>query len=111
MNNSFGLYDNSFSLLLKTLADFPQIEKAWVFGSRALGNYKKGSDIDIAIAGSEVNFDTVAKLYGVLNEEQPIPYFVDVVDYNALQSARLQQHIEEKGVVFYDKKVGNDKGE
>ncbi|MBS9766618.1 MAG: nucleotidyltransferase domain-containing protein [Flavobacteriaceae bacterium] len=98
MNNPFGIYDKSFSLLMGAIHTFPTIEKVWIFGSRALGNYKKASDIDLAILGEKVNLHTVAKLHGILNEELPIPYFVDVVDVNAVQSEELKKHIIDKGI-------------
>ncbi len=101
MNNPFGLYDNSFILLKQTLKTFTEIERCWIFGSRALGNYKKGSDIDLAIAGKYVNFTLVAKLHGILNEEVSIPYFVDVVDFNNVESESLKAHIREKGIEIF----------
>lgn len=101
--NPFGLYENSFRLIVETLKEFSAVEKAWIFGSRALGNYKKGSDVDIAIAGKSVDFDVVAALYGKLNEEVSQPYFIDIVDVNAVESAALKQHITEKGIAFYQR--------
>jgi len=86
MNNSFGIYDKSFTLIRKSLAEFTEIEKAVIFGSRAMGNHKKGSDIDIAVYGENDNHNTTSSLQGKLNEELPIPYFVDVVNYNSIKS-------------------------
>ncbi len=98
MNNSFGLYENSFTALCNAIKKNTEIEQAWIFGSRALGNYKKGSDIDLAIAGKTVNFDVVSKLHRMLNDELNIPYFVDVVDFNDVKSQELKQHIQNKGI-------------
>ena len=103
MSNNFGIYDNSFSLLLQSFKYFPKIEKAYIFGSRAMGNYKKGSDIDIAIMGKYINFETTARLHGKLNEELPIPYFVDVVNYNTIDAEELKQHILSEGKIIYEK--------
>ncbi|MBR0574425.1 nucleotidyltransferase domain-containing protein [Pasteurella atlantica] len=105
MNNQFGLYEHSYVLLCDALKLFPEIEQAWIFGSRALGNYKKGSDIDLAISGQNINFDTVTALYGTLNEEISIPYMVDVVDINNIENPLLKEHIEQKGVLFYSRGV------
>ncbi len=103
MNNSFGIYEKSFSLILENLVKFPEIEKAMIFGSRAMGNYKQGSDIDIAVFGEEVSFETISKLHGLLNEELPIPYFTDVINFNTIDSNELKKHILEEGIVFYRK--------
>lgn len=103
MNNSYGIYDKSYSLILEALSKFPEIEKAVIFGSRAMGNHKKGSDIDIAIFGKDINFETTSRLHGQLNEILPIPYFSDVVNFNTIDNKELKNHILEKGIIFYRK--------
>ncbi len=103
MNNSFGIYDKSFNLIRESLAEFPEIEKAIIFGSRAMGNHKKGSDIDIAICGENVNHNITSRLNGKLNEELPIPYFVDVVNYNLINLEELKEHIENNGKIIYER--------
>jgi predicted nucleotidyltransferase len=104
MNNNFGIYDNSFKFILDAIAEFPKIEKVILFGSRAMGNYKKGSDIDLAILGEDIDFDTTSRLHGQLNENLPIPYFVDVVNFNTINTEELKQHILEEGKICYEKK-------
>lgn len=46
-----GLTDKDLKEITGILARFPQIKEALIFGSRALGNYKKGSDIDLVLKG------------------------------------------------------------
>ncbi len=103
MNNNFGIYDNSYNLIVKTFSMYTKIEKAIIFGSRAMGNYKKGSDIDIAIIGEKIDFETTSRLHGMLNEELPIPYFVDVVNFNTIKVQELKQHILNIGIIVYEK--------
>lgn len=50
----YGLTDQDLNYIIKTIAKFDEIEKAVLFSSRAKGNYKPGSDIDIAIYGDEI---------------------------------------------------------
>ncbi len=107
MNNNFGIYDKSYLLILETFKEFPKIEKVILFGSRAMGNYKKGSDIDLAILGKTVDFETITRLHGQLNEQLSIPYFVDVVNFNTIDTEELKQHILTKGKVIYDIKVSH----
>jgi predicted nucleotidyltransferase len=102
-SNNFGITEKSYGIILSAIKQFPEIEKAVIFGSRATGNYKKGSDIDIAISGTKVTFDTVARLQGVLNEQSPIPYFVDIIDFNNCNHPELKKHIEENGITFFEK--------
>ena len=51
----FGLLDRDIKYIIKALEQHDEIEKAIIFGSRAMENYKKGSDVDIAIIGENVN--------------------------------------------------------
>lgn len=63
----------------------------------AKGNYKLGSDIDIAIWGEEVTFNTGARLHSQLEEESPMSYFFDMVDYTHLKHDQLRDHIDRVG--------------
>lgn len=84
---------------------FPQIERAAIFGSRAKGNYKPGSDIDIAIYGEEITFDVISKLHSMLENASPMPYMFDIVDYTHISHKVLKEHIERVGKVFYKRTV------
>ena len=103
MNNNFGISDNSFKLLVDTLAEFDCIDSAVIFGSRAKGDFKKGSDIDIAVFGDRLTEKDVMTLEGKLNETIPIPYCVDVVATKFIDHENLIDHIERVGIVFYKK--------
>lgn len=104
MKNRFGIYEKSYSLILDTLSQYSDIDKALIFGSRTKGNFKKGSDIDIAVYGSKLNNKTVLDLSAALNERIPIPYFCDVVAPENLENQNLVEHINRLGIVFYEKK-------
>ncbi len=49
MNNQFGLKPETINIIQTSLASFPEIESAILYGSRAKGNYKNGSDIDLTL--------------------------------------------------------------
>lgn len=101
--NNFGLLERDMVFILKSLRAMPEIEKAILFGSRAMENYKKGSDIDIAITGKNINDKTVTRLSSILNQKLPIPYFIDVADYNSLSNIELKEHIQKEGKIIYQK--------
>ena len=61
----------------------------------------KGSDIDIAIKGKAITQDTVLKLSAILNQESPIPYFIDVVHYEDIISKDLVKHIDRVGKILH----------
>ncbi len=97
----FGLRESDIDYIIKTIEKFPEIDKAVIFGSRAKGNYKPGSDVDIAIYGENVTFDTVVGLHAILEEKGPLPYFFDIVDYSHLKHKELKEHIDRVGKVIF----------
>ncbi|WP_017297097.1 nucleotidyltransferase family protein [Nodosilinea nodulosa] len=89
-----GLLDSDMQHITDALGQFEAIESAVLFGSRAKGSYKQGSDVDLAIKGDRVTHRTVAALADCLNEDKPLPYFFDVVHYETLEEPRLKAHID-----------------
>lgn len=98
----FGLRDSDILAIKQILELYPQVQKAHIFGSRAKGNYKNGSDIDIAIQGKSISYSTILNISEVLNEETMMPYHFDVLDYNSIQNNDLIEHINRAGIVFYE---------
>ena len=98
---NFGLRDEDLANIITTLQQFSVIEKAAIFGSRVKGNYKPGSDVDIAIWGNDISFSTLSRLHGILEEESSMPYFFDIVDYSHLSHKELKSHIDRAGIVFF----------
>jgi len=97
---AFGFSKQDQERILSVLQKFPEIEKAIVFGSRAMGNFKKASDVDLAIAGKNITAKTAIRLRFQLNEELPLPYFFDVVVYEKIATDKFKQHIDEHGVAL-----------
>jgi uncharacterized protein len=100
-----GLKDMDIQLILESVRSFPEISQLVLFGSRAKGTFKKGSDVDLAIKGTSVTYDTAVKLADVLNEEKPLPYFFDVIDYESITEQRLIDHIDRVGIVLYSRET------
>ena len=96
-----GLSKNDISLMQKVLQSFPEIKQCLLFGSRAKGTHKKGSDIDLAVKGKEVSYETTIRFSRFLNEELPLPYFFDVVHYESIQNPDLIDHIDRVGVILH----------
>lgn len=97
----FGIPDKSMQMITEAIANFDTIEKAFFYGSRAIGNYKNGSDVDIAIKGENITYNNVVRLSSILNQELPLPYFFDVTHYESLQNDELKKHIDDVGVLIY----------
>ena len=99
--NNFGISHKSWRILLTTIKSFTEIECAIIFGSRAKGNFKKGSDIDIAIYGKNVDKTLALDLNAKLNEDVPSPYFYDIVAGDKLDDLDLIEHIKRVGKIIY----------
>lgn len=97
----FGLLKQDIEYILTALNRFEEIEKAFIFGSRAIGNYKRGSDIDIAISGEKITPKTIYQLSELLNEEYPLPYYFDIIHYEKVKNEKLVEHIKTYGKELY----------
>lgn len=100
---SFGLKEQDIKYIISAVGQFNEIKKAVIFGSRAKGNFKPGSDIDIAIYGEDISFDTLSRLHSILEDESPMPYFFDIVDYSHLTHRELKDHIERVGKTIFER--------
>lgn len=103
MANAYGLTESDMTQILGVCCQFEEIAVVVLFGSRAKGNYKPGSDVDLAVKGDRITHRTLAQLADLLNEELPLPYFFDIVHYNGLESQPLVDHIDRVGVVIYNR--------
>jgi predicted nucleotidyltransferase len=73
--------DNIKKILYQYL---PKTTAVWVFGSRAKGNAKKFSDLDLVIeAEKDLPSDIITRLKFEF-EESALPYKVDVLDWHAI---------------------------
>ena len=100
MKNNFGLRDTDLITIKGILTKYPQIQHALIFGSRAKGNYKTGSDVDIALKGI-LDFNVLSQISYFLNEETSMPYKFDILIYETIQEPALKDHIDRVGVEFY----------
>lgn len=96
----FGLPPATLSTIRQILADFPAVQKAIIYGSRAKGTYRPGSDIDLTLLGDALDLDTLGRISTRL-DESPIPYQVDLSIFKLINHAGLREHIERVGQVFY----------
>ncbi len=98
----FGLSIKTIEKINAVFARFPEIEKVILYGSRAKGNFKRGSDIDLTLCGEAITPDLRAKVTSAL-DDLLLPYTLDVSIFDTLNHAELREHIERVGVVFYER--------
>lgn len=104
----FGLKEGDLKYIISVIKDFAELEQAVIFGSRAKGNYKAGSDVDIAVFGERISFSTIASLHFKLEEEGCLPYLFDIVDYTHSTHTELKDHINRVGKIIFKRVKGKD---
>ena len=98
----FGLSDKTCATIRHILGQYPQVEKAVLYGSRAKGNYKNGSDIDLTLTGATLDHRLLFSVANALDDSD-IPYTVDLSVLDRIENQALREHIERVGLVFYQR--------
>ena len=96
----FGLKESTIDQINTVLAQYPQVESAILYGSRAKGNYRPGSDIDLTLTGYQVDLALIHKVELAL-DDLLLPYTIDLSAYRQLGNPELIDHIERVGKLFY----------
>lgn len=88
--------------IINILSECLKIEKVLLYGSRAKGNYKNGSDIDLTLVGKDINLEDLIKLHLELDELY-LPYKFDLSVFNKLENEDLIEHINRVGILIYER--------
>ena len=99
MKNS-GLPETTISAIREVLSNYPKIEKAILYGSRAKGNYRNGSDIDLTLVGEEMTLSDLSKLEWEI-DDLLLPYKFDISLFHQISSPSMIEHIERVGKEFW----------
>ena len=102
----YGLKETTIKKIRGVLAGFPQVHTAILYGSRAKGNYKNGSDIDLTLKGENLNLSVINKIDLALDDLY-LPYTFDLSAYNQIDNPDLIEHINRVGEVFYERVSAN----
>ena len=102
----FGLRDEDFKKIETVLRSYPKIQDAIIFGSRAKGTYRYGSDIDIALKGS-IDLRLINDLLQAM-DELFLPYTFDLVDYASIDNQEFREHIDRVGMSLINKDTFQD---
>ena len=98
----FGLDEETLNTIEDAVKPYPEIEEVVIYGSRALGNFKLASDIDLALKGKHLTSRATDALRAFLNDAAPrFPYKVDVLNYHDISNSALKKHIDEFGKLLY----------
>ncbi|RJP53678.1 MAG: nucleotidyltransferase domain-containing protein [Anaerolineaceae bacterium] len=98
----YGLSETAVQKIGAILRRYPQVEKAILYGSRAKGNYKNGSDIDLTLRGRGLTLNVLYKIMDEL-DDLLLPYIIDLSILDKISDPDVIEHIQRVGVTFYEK--------
>lgn len=99
----YGLSEKTIAAIQGVFAKYTLVEKAVLYGSRAKGNYRNGSDIDLVLVGEKLDLSQRFKIEMELDDLM-LPYKIDLALLHQIDNKELIDHINRRGVVFYEKK-------
>ena len=103
----YGLSADTVFAINGVLAAHPQVERAVLYGSRAKGNYRNGSDIDLTLYGDGLDHQELMDISMEL-DDLLLPYMIDLSIFHNLNHTELKKHIERVGKVFYERQESLD---
>jgi predicted nucleotidyltransferase len=106
----YGLSDRTMETLTALFKKYSGIREVILYGSRALGTHRNGSDIDITLRTDEsFAFTDLLHLMGDF-DESPLPYMADISIYQDIENTDLKAHIDRVGKVLYQNPGNNGAG-
>ena len=105
----YGLKEETVKKINAIFAEYNEVEKAVLYGSRAKGNHKPGSDIDLTLKGKQLNLKLLNKISLDL-DDLLLPYTFDLSIYQHITAPDLLDHIKRIGKVFYKRECLSLKG-
>jgi len=94
-----GLQAGEREAIRRVLHNFPQVIAARLYGSRAMGRYRPGSDIDLTLMG-DIDLKTLNRISLALDDLM-LPYEIDLSAWSQIDNPQLRDHIERVGKLFY----------
>ena len=96
----FGLKPAVINSMNAVFMDYPAVEQVILYGSRAKGTYKRGSDIDLCLIGEELTMPILLKIDNAL-DDLLLPYKIDLSIHAHIDNDDLLSHIERIGTILY----------
>jgi predicted nucleotidyltransferase len=100
----YGLREETIEKICSVLSRYPSVEKAVLYGSRAKGTFKPGSDIDLSLFGATITLNELGDIESEL-DDLLLPYTFDLLIFDTLSHVNLREHIERVGKIFYERRL------
>ena len=98
----FGLKESAITAINGVFAACPELERVILYGSRAMGKQRNGSDIDLTIVGDGVTHVQLLRMANQL-DDLLLPYKIDLSLLRQIENPDLLDHIRRVGVVFFER--------
>ena len=99
----YGLSEQTLQKIHDVFIRYPQVEEAVLYGSRARGDYKNGSDIDLTLHGGDTLTHIILSKIANDLDDQLLPYTIDLSIFKNIRNPDMVEQIERVGIVFYKK--------
>lgn len=96
----YGIDKNVLDNIIKVFYKFEKVKEVILFGSRAKGNYRTGSDIDLVLKGKEIGVNDLVKIYVELDKLY-LAYCFDLIIFEKINDSDLVDHINRVGISLY----------
>jgi predicted nucleotidyltransferase len=98
----YGLKDTDSTKIKSVFSKYRAIDQAILYGSRAKGDFRNGSDIDLCLKGKNLDFNLLLRIETEL-DDLLLPYTIDLSLYHKIENENLIDHIKRIGLLFYEK--------
>ena len=98
----YGLSDRTLHKIHGVFSHYPQVERAILYGSRATGTYRNGSDIDLTLCGTALTHSILSQIDTEL-DDLLLPYTIDLSIFHQISNPAMVEQIQRVGVNFYEK--------
>jgi uncharacterized protein len=99
-SSTTGLSEVQISRIRSVFGSYPNIHQVILFGSRAMGSHRYGSDIDIAVDSADITLDDLIRI-NTLIDDLNLPFKVDLIHIQRIENADLIDHIHRVGKILY----------
>jgi predicted nucleotidyltransferase len=102
----WGLKTEEIDSIRSVLVAHPEVLAAIVYGSRALGTHRPGSDIDLTLVG-ELEWSELQKIETDL-DNLDLPYTIDLSVKSQIENKALREHIHKHGQQLYKQQTSTN---
>lgn len=103
IHHQFGLKSTTIDKIMSVFNQHTEVESAILYGSRAKGNYRNGSDIDLTLTGEQLTYRILACIEDEI-DDLLLPYLFDISLFSHIEDPDVVDHINRVGIPFYQRK-------